>query len=1386
MKRQPAAAVQEQPDALDAPLSPAQRAIWFTQSRNPQATFYNRVQRFRLAGPLHYVALTRALRFLTARHSVLRTRFAVSEGQPQARIAAEVAFDLPLHRLSPGDDAAAQMQELLRQHTERPFDLANELPLRVLLVQEAPERYTLAFVHHSIAFDHESLALFAQELSHCYNAFAAGGLPALPALPFTYVEYAAWQLAPEQEERIERASAYWRAQLAPAPPALELPTDRPPRLAASFAADAVDFCVPPATLRRLTALALSEEATLFMLLLASLQTLLSRYTQLDDIAVGALVSVHQPAGSERLLGNFSNQLVLRSDLAGDLSFRRLLRQVRATTHSAYAHQEAPLGRLVEQLRPARSGQSHPFFQLLLDYQETPQPRLALQGLTVTPLACAGGESEFPLTVTARLHADHLALRLHYQRDLFAASAIQRMAGHWSTLLAAIAADPDQPLAEAPLLTAQERRQILHDWNPPVIDDTDPAGPGTGPAASLVEQFAHRVARHPQAAAFVAQGGQLSYQELHTRSNQLAHYLQRNGVKAGTRVGVCLERSLDSTVAVLAVFKLAAVYVPLDPAYPQERLRYIVADSDVEVVVTSARWQGLLAAETEPDVAGPDETGPGVQPASSPRMVSLDAAAAQLAQMPTDALVDPVDPGQTAYMIYTSGSTGAPKGVEVPHRQILNRLRWMWEAYPFDAGEVGSHKMALSFVDSLWELFGYLLQGVPTVILSDEAVRDPLLLVETLARHGVTRLWLVPAQLRLLLHTLPDLAARLPRLRFWVATGEPLPVDLALAFQEKLPHAVLYNLYGTSEVWDATWYDPAREEQQFYSSIVPIGRPIRNVQTLILDRNRQLAPVGVSGELYVGGLGLGTGYYKRPQLTAERFFAHPLASDSGGRLYRTGDVARLLPDGNIEFLGRIDHQVKLRGFRLELGEIETLLREREEVRDAAVVLRGEGESQQLAAYLTATDGRRLPVAALRDHLSRRLPAYMLPASFTWVEEMPHTPSGKIDRKALAALSPAGAPTEQDAAADAALYVGPRSALEARMAALWAEVLGVEQVSIHDDFFALGGHSLLGVRLFVRIEEELGRRLPMALLFDYPTVAQLTMQFSAPTETQPAWETLVPIQSGGERPPFFCVHGFGGGVVGYAQLAQALGPEQPFYGLQAKGLDGKEPPHTSIEAMASHYIAAMRALQPHGPYRIGGYCLGGEVAFEMARQLEAAGEAVAHVAIIEGYAPAEEHADHGFLHPDRLRIIARNLPYWWEDYWRLEAAELRGRLRRSAVAAWRTLLRKAGRSVKAGADEYVPHDLSLLPAHKRHIMEVELHASQNYRPGRYGGGVTLYRAQGLTINRALFGSLDRKHGWGKLAAQVDVLTVAGGHQDLYLPPHVESLAAALRASLDAALD
>ena len=942
------------------PLSFSQERLWFLDRLEALGSAYNVPVAVRLSGDLDVDALALSFSELVRRHEVLRTTFSEVEGRAVQVIGEASGVSLTPVDLSglPAADREDEVERLVEEESGLPFDLAVGPLLRVGLLRLGDAEHVLLVTLHHIVTDGWSMGVLVGEVASLYEAYSKGEPSPLPELPIQYADYTVWQRDWLQGEVLDRELGYWREQLAGAPAALDLPSDRPRPAVQSYRGARHEFGLSRELSEGLQELSRGEGVTLFMTLLAAFDVLLMRYSGQDDIVVGTPIANRHQTQTEGLIGFFLNFLALRTDLSGDPGFVELLGRVREVTLGAYEHQGLPFEKLVEELQPVRDVSRHPMFQVMVILQNAPAGAVESSDLTLHPLGGESGTSKVDVTLEFVETSEGLQGSIEYSTDLFDGATVERLVGHFEVLLEGVVSDPTCRVSELPLLSEAERHRQLVEWNDTAADYASDK--------CVHELFMGQVALTPEAVAVVYEDEQLSYGELDRRSNQLAHYLRGLGVGPEVVVGLCLERSPDMIIALLGILKAGGAYLPLDPAYPAERLAFMVEDARAPVVVTQEAMRDAV-------------------PTAGARTVYLDTAAPLIAEHPHSPPVNRAHPASLAYVIYTSGSTGKPKGAMGYHQALVNRLHW-------DAGagteEIYAQKSTLNVIDALWEIFMPLIRGEHVVVVPDWAAKDPPALVEVLGRHHATRIMLVPSLLQAILALRDDIESELECLRYLMSSGEALPAELLATCKQRLPQLRVSNVYGTSEFWDASECERCANKDAL---LVPIGRPIINMQMYVLDDGFEPVPLGVAGELYIGGVGLARGYLGRFGLTADRFVPDPFSDEPGSRLYRTGDLGRWRADGNLEFLGRIDHQVKLRGYRIELGEVESSLLDHPSVRDGVVVCRGDRPGdQRLVAYVVWTDDTELSVEALRPHVKSRLPSYMVPSSFVVLDALPLTP------------------------------------------------------------------------------------------------------------------------------------------------------------------------------------------------------------------------------------------------------------------------------------------------------------------------------------------------------------------------------------------------------------
>lgn len=1322
------------------PLSFSQQRLWFIDQLYHGSSFYNIPSAFHLTGQLNIRALQESLNEILKRHEVWRTTFALVNGQPVQEIAPQLTWDLPIINLEhlSGKNWEGEVKQLAALEAKKPFNLAKGLLVRATLLRLGEQEHVFLLTMHHIITDGWSIGVFLQELATLYAAFSTNQPSGLPELSIQYADFAVWQRDRLQGELLETQLNYWKQQLSGELPVLQLPTDSPRPNVNTFTGAKQYFTFLKTLTDELNQLSQQEDATLFMTLLTAFNILLYHYTEQEDILIGSPIANRNRAELEGMLGLFVNTLVLRNNLSGNPSFRELLHRVREVTLNAYAHQDLPFEMLVEELQPERDLSRNPLYEVMFVLQNTPTSVQSVSGLTLRTLQFDSGTAQLDIFLSMSESQEGLTGFLEYNTDIFEDATITRFINNFQALLERIVANPEQCISELSPLSPQEQEQLLFECNQTSADYPQDT--------SLHQLFEQQVELYPDALALISETEQLTYRQLNQRVNQLAHYLQKQGVTEETLVAICLERSIEMIVGILAVLKAGGAYIPLDPSYPVERLGFMLSDSQAEVLITKQEILEKL-------------------PASCAKTVCLDIHFNEIARESQENFISSSKADNLAYIIYTSGSTGTPKGVLGTHRGTVNGLHWLWKTYPFTKEEVCCQKTAISFVDSVWEIFAPLLQGIPTVIIPDAVVLDPQLFIETLADHKVTRIVLVPSLLRLLLDSYSYLTKNLSHLKLWITSGEALSVDLAQTFQKLMPEAKLINLYGSSEVSaNVTYYDTSLLPKQATS--IPIGRPIDNTQIYVFNRHLQLTSIGVVGELYIGGDGLARGYLHRTELTQERFIDNPFVPRT--KLYKTGDLVRYLNDGNLEYFGRYDDQVKIRGFRVELGEIAEAIAQHKDVRESVVIVQNDDQdSKRLIAYVV-TDKQDI-VSQLLPDLQQKLPNYMIPSGFVVLDSLPLTPNGKVDKRSLSSdnlIKPNATKS----------FVAPRNLTELSLVKTWENLLNTSPIGVTDNFFDLGGHSFLAVRLMAQIHDRFGHNLPLSTLFKNPTIEKLATILKEPVREN-SNSHLVAIQPNGSKIPFFCMHGAGGGVRQYFNLSRRLGEDYPFYALQHTPNE-EEPKIISVEETASRYLKEIRQVQPNGPYLLGGHCYGGVLAFEMGQQLQRQGETVSLLVVIDAILtetvvkPAEDD-DAKFL----LRMtesiktdsnIDFSLPF--EELKNLPLNEQFHLVNQKANFIF--------------TETEIKDFLLYYKLFKAHVQ-----AMRDYVPQAYPHSMTLLRAKEEIIHdfeSPEFHTDDPLLGWGKCSSQpIQVVEVPGDHFSIFVEPNVQELANQLRIYIDNAL-
>jgi amino acid adenylation domain-containing protein len=1309
------------------PLSFSQQRLWFLHQFDSGSPVYNITRAIQLKGDLNREALREALNTVVARHEVLRTTIREVEGTPVQVVSDSASLPLPVFDLVEKREAnrAEEIRRFLQNQAQEPFDLSSDLMLRAALLYVAENEHVLLLATHHIASDGWSSGLLLREIATIYGALCQGCSSPLSELPIQYADFAVWQRSTLQGDTLDSQLAYWKQQLQGLPEVLVLPSDHPRPSILSFHGSRQPIRLDPELTTALRKLSQREGVTLFMTLLMAFKVLMLRYSGETDIVVGVPVANRTQPELENLIGFFVNNLVLRTNLAGDPTVRDLLGRVREVALGAYSHQEVPFEKLVEELRPERNLSHTPLFQVMFGFQNARREAIELPGIIMTPLAVESGTAKFDLFLSLVEEAGFIHGALEYSTDLFEQGTAVRMIGHYQTLLEGICAGLEKPLSRLPLLTEKEKVQLLSEWNRTRNEKSQPS--------CIHRMFELQVENSPEATALIFEGQQLTYRELNARANQLAHYLRKIGVSREVLVAISMERSIDMVIAVLGVLKAGGAYVPLDPNYPADRLLYMIQDAGVAVLLTQQKLLETL-------------------PRHDAKLVCLDTELNRISKESRANPGDLTEPENLAYVIYTSGSTGRPKGVQILHSAVVNFLQAMRKEPGMTANDVLAAVTTLSFDIAGLELFLPLTCGARVVIASAVEAADGDRLLKLLSRCGATVMQATPATWRLLL----EAGWHGEKLKV-LCGGEALPQELAAQLLNRA--LSVWNMYGPTEttIWSAiTRVEPGK--------VISLGCPIDNTRIYILDSQLNPVPVGVPGELCIGGAGVARGYINRPDLVAEKFIPDCFGDEPGGRLYRTGDLARYHDDGKIEYLGRIDNQVKIRGFRIELGEIEAVLTQHPGIDQAVVVDREIAGDKRLFGYVVPKHQQSPAASELKDLLRGKLPAYMIPSDIVFLETLPLTLNGKVDRRAL--LVPNGIGLDPGST-----WVAPRDVVELELTKIWAKVLNTQSFGVTDNFFDLGGHSLLAVRLFALIEQKFEKKLPLATLFEAPTIEYLARLLRR-KNWSPSWSSLVPIQPHGSKPGFFCVHAHGGNVLNFNDLARHLGSDQPFYGLQAQGLDGSGPRHTSVEEMAAHYIQEIHEVQPHGPYFLGGYCFGGKVAFEMAQQLRGQGEEVALVALIDAFAPG-----YRTLLPWGLRRVAQ-IRHHWRNFGNCNGKEkLDYVLEKVAIAQARW--QKLGKTIAA---RVVLSFGRSLPQALQETMQKREPRARAYSPRVYPGRITVFAP---TESHSGYFRFESHLGWKGLAGGgLEIHPIPGRVTSIIVEPYVKELATQLQLCIEKA--
>jgi amino acid adenylation domain-containing protein len=1291
-----------------APISAEQKNVWLHAAMAPDVPLYNEALTIHRFGSFNRTALERAFAELVRRHEIWRTSFRMKDGQLHQIVHPELPIEMPFTDVSgrPKAEREQAALEIATADARRPFDLAQGPLLRARIVRLAPDNHRLYVTLHHIIFDGVSIyRVIVPELAALYDTYARGGQPDSLPPRIQYGDYALWRERQLTGSRMDRELEYWRGRLSGELPVTRLPTDRPRPAQSTHRGSMETFTLSTALTESLKALGRNEGVTLYVALLAAFKALLHRYTGQDDIVIGGVTDMRRRPELADTVGYFLNSLPLRTQPSSAESFRDYLAKVQDAVVGALDASTIPFDRLVREFKPKREGSTHPIFQILFSI-EPPPPQIDA-GWDLTQMDVTVGIAKFDLYLELDERPDGIIGRFLYSTDLFDAATIRRMIGHWTTVLQAVVADPLCSLGRLPLFTPEESEALLAQ-----TDGAIRAYPRT----TLHQWFEWQARKTPDAVAIEHDGRTCRYSELQKRVAAIAAQLRRAGVKRGSLVGIMLDRSFDMVAGLLGIMKAGGAYLPLDPRLPAARLAMLMADAEPTVLLTQGsfldRVPALAANVVLVEGCEPDTTG------------HLD-------------FEERCSAEDLAYVLYTSGSTGKPKAVEVCHRSLTNVLAAIGEELQFSLRDTLLAVTTLSFDIAALELFLPLVTGARLVLASHEKAADPVQLQALLSETGCTVMQATPATWRGLIaagwsgsHDCKILCG-----------GEALQHDLATQLLDRCE--ALWNVYGPTETTIWSLIHRVRPTD----NPVPIGRPIANTSIYVLDANGEPVPTGVAGELFIGGLGVARGYRNSPVLTEQKFCTYPkLTSD---RLYRTGDIVRFRPDGLVEFLGRADNQVKVRGFRVGLEEVEAAIGSHPDVAAAAVRAFADASGEaRLVAFVVPRVVREDGGLDLNRFLAQQLPAYMVPSQCIVATSLPMTANGKIDRKRLQLPQETHHPISE-----------PADELERLLLDIWRKLLGISNIDVHADFFELGGHSLLAAMLAAEVQKATGRAVPLAALFRAPTIASLAELLRS--DDEPEFSHLVALRPHGSGRPLFIVHGMFGNVVHLRALAEGLDTNRPIYGLQAQGADLRLPPHTTTAEMASAYLFAIREIQPSGPYALAGYSFGGLIAFEMACRLLESGEHVDVLALFD----TQVHSRNLLLHErlmHKLSLVGRVVrklkvlrPSEWPAY-----------LVSKLTMIWALL------STRLEARDAEAQPISLpdpISARNRELYSICIGEYAAYRPRRYAGQLAMFRTP-----HPRFDMCDPLPLWKRLTDGVDVFAVTGTHGTIMDKENVGSVA------------
>ncbi|MCX6248516.1 MAG: amino acid adenylation domain-containing protein [Bacteroidetes bacterium] len=1320
------------------PLSSSQSRIWFMENLDKSTTAYNIPLDFKVSGNLNPHLLERSIHHLIERHDALRTIFVDVNGLPSQKVLAEL--DVPLEILYFEDGTEENKIEFIRkqslEHAKFKFDIVHGPLCHFRLLVTGNQEYYLLLNFHHLVCDASSVGIFMEELVSVYQSFAEDKPVDLAPLLYHYSDYASsekqWLKGDEYKQQLE----YWKKELSGIPDILKLPADHPRPKIQTYHGAEYHFSIDRGLKEKLGLISQKNGTSQFTPLLAAFAVILSRYSLQDDLVIGVPVAKRNHFELESLIGVLINSLPVRFTFSEETTFTDTVRLTKQKFFAAFENQEVPFERLVEELKVKRNMSSPPVFQTLFNYLTVYQKEIRLPGLLFEMKDGVRDTAQVDLTLTIHDHKTSLDCNFEYNTDLFSKTTIVRLAGHFLSFLQQIPTKEDLPVRTISILTPEESDRMLWDWNQTKADY---------PFDKCIHhQFEEQVRKTPDSVALVFESDELTYSELNSRANQLAHYLVRRGAREDTFIAICLERSIDLMVGILAIAKTGGTYLPLDPIYPKVRLGLILDDAQPVLMLTQASLIEKLP-ENKAEIIFVDD-----------KELFRNESAENLAFG---------NPQKAAYILYTSGSTGKPKGVQVKHNSTLNAVNAITKKLKVTSHDTLMAVTTVAFDVAEMDFYLPLLNGARLVIANQETVHDIELLKSKIESSGATLFLATPVTFKMLI--LSSWKGK-KDLRI-LSGGEALSRELAGKLLDRCGE--VWNGYAPTETTIYSLVQQVNTANTTGDGYVELGRPLDNTLLYVLNSKKVPVPAGIPGELYIGGEGVSVGYLNLPEMTKERFIQDPFGQDPEKRFYKTGDLVKYLPDGTVAFLNRIDFQVKIRGFRIELGEIESVLLQVKGIKENVVIVREDASGEKmLIAYYTLENKSAISHKELRQHLKERLPDYMIPAAFVAMEKFPLTSTLKIDRNALP-------DPDLNVSRESTVYVGPKTQTEQKLARIWGSVLSQKKIGIHDDFFEIGGHSMIAVSLMLKIEKELNIRLPLASLFERSTIhllAELIDQDSESIE----WRSLVPIRPTGTKKPLFLVHGLGLNVLLYTTIINFLDPEQPVYGLQAKGLNGIDTPLDTLEEIASYYISEIQSIDKEGPYALAGFSLGGRIAYEMARQLEEMGKEISFLGVLD--ATAEGSVTHQpFLERHLYRInymmryVSWNIASFFKEPNETKFSVIRRR--------WKGLVKRVrGLDIKIDEKEIVSKGKkSELPKYLRKVHGANRRANRNFFIRPYNGTVHLFKAQKQTF----YIPEPETYGWDRVArGGVVVHEIPGEHSSTFAPPNDKYFAEILQRTMD----